>query len=255
MPRGLPRIELGPGRQVEQSGGLRQLDKEEAYKYRDRPVPRAVVNPISANQRVKLNATVAGAPDPEEFALPRNWKVTRRERIVPAKDNIFHGSCRKRNQDGSLGKKDKPRLRSLAEVYECLYTERKRNTPFCNGNPQPPCDELYTQASRTQLAPRIAGRARLQSPPAAAAAEELLLDIDAYQRSLDQAIQRTERAGVPDPGLAELVAQLMQDGDLPPIIENEAQNVAQEMVDYVNNIDFEALGQDPANFQPLFPWD
>jgi hypothetical protein len=145
--RGLPpikRLSQGLG---EQRGVLRQLTREEAYSRRNAPLDAGyddALNPLSQKVVEELEAErVAGSPSPARFRLPRGWNLKRVERQILAKDNFYTGSCKKPG-----GRKLRPNLRSLKEVYECLYTDRKRKTAFCRGSPDynPGCLEGGGQA-------------------------------------------------------------------------------------------------------------
>lgn len=140
-PRGLPPILL-EGEDTTQTGRpLKQLSRRQAYGERIAPLSREeykfFVNPITRKQAVRLRKdSVDGSPDPETFDLPADWKLERRPRRVVAKDNYYVGPCKKPG-----GKKRKPNLRSLSQVYECYYTENLARIPFCRGHPkyQPDC--------------------------------------------------------------------------------------------------------------------
>jgi len=175
--RGLPPIAIRD-KQTQAGRQLRQLTREEAYVRRKTPLEEDAVNPITKRNVEQLaKATAAAlsaakdpndaaylrdAPSPDQFGLPSDWSLERVTRQVLAKDNYYVGPCRKK-QGGKL----RPNLRSLKEVYECLYTDKKRGTPFCRGNKDfPPSACAPTKAARAARAaarPR-AREAELQVP-------------------------------------------------------------------------------------------
>ena len=152
---GLPPIGgpiIARGKKVETQRGGAPLDKRQAYRQQINPLVGDRVNPTAPQKRiVRIKGAPPGSPNVKKFGLPDTWQLKRTVRNIPTVDNIYYGPCGKEG-----GPQNKPRLRSLTDVYKCLYTTDMRYktgknkgkiVKYCKGGEREdhgkgPCDAL-----------------------------------------------------------------------------------------------------------------
>lgn len=130
-----------------QKGGNR-LSKQEVYKEQKNAIKQKAVNPAGPLKRIReINNAREDAPPIKKFQLPDEWELQRTVRKIPTVDNLYYGPCGP--------KQNKPRLRSLTQVYKCLYTDDMKNKKFCLGNPVGPCEASTVKTRRARSPARV----------------------------------------------------------------------------------------------------